>query len=127
MKPIRTISDLLPTRRELLRFGGLGLAAASAETFGPLRFRASAASKKVTPRGTAKNVVFYEISGAISHLESFDFKESPGNPKDIQVTKLSTGIQFPTNFFPNLTRVMDRVAIVRSLVSHEAVHLRVRY
>lgn len=127
MKPIRTISDLLPTRRDLLRFGGLGLAAASAETFGPLRVRASAASKKVIPRGTAKNVVFYEISGAISHLESFDFKESPGNPQDIQVTKLSTGIHFPTNFFPNLTRVMDRVAIVRSLVSHEEVHLRGQY
>ncbi len=127
MKPIRTVSDLLPTRRDLLRYGGLGLAAASAETFLPLRVRAATTPSKVRPRGNAKNVVFYEISGAISHLESFDFKESPGMPKDIQVSKLPTGIYFPTNFFPNITRVMDRVAIMRSLVSHEEVHLRGQY
>ena len=127
MKPIRTIGDLLPTRRDLLRYGGLGLAAASAETFLPLRVRAATAPSKIRPRGNAKNVVFYEISGAISHLESFDFKESAGMPKDIQVSKLSTGIYFPTNFFPNITRVMDKVAIVRSFVSHEEVHLRGQY
>ena len=127
MKPIRTVSDLLPTRRDLLRYGGLGLAAASADTLLPLRVRAATTPSKVRPRGNAKNVVFYEISGAISHLESFDFKESPGMPKDIQVSKLPTGIYFPTNFFPNITRVMDRVAIMRSLVSHEEVHLRGQY
>jgi hypothetical protein len=128
MKPIRTIGDILPTRRDLLRYGGLGLAAASAETFLPLRVRAATTTpSKFRPRGNAKNVVFYEISGAISHLESFDFKESPGMPKDIQVSKLSTGIYFPTNFFLNISRVMDKVAIVRSFVSHEEVHLRGQY
>lgn len=127
MKVPKTIGDMIPTRRELLRYGGWGLAAASAETIWPLKLRAASTASKVHPRSSVRNVVFYEISGAISHLESFDVKESPGNPKDIHVSRLKTGVDFPVNFFPNLTRVMDRVAIVRSLVSHEEVHLRGQY
>src|SRR2546425_6363128 len=40
---------------------------------------------KAQPRSSARNVVFYEISGAISHVDSFDFKENPGTPKDLDV------------------------------------------
>ncbi len=122
----KTVAELVPTRRELLQFGGLGLAGAAATSLWPLRVSA-ASTGKARPRGNARNVIFYEISGAISHLESFDFKDNPGTPKDFQVSKLPSGIYFPVNFFPNLTRVMDRVAIVRSFVSHEEVHLRGQY
>jgi len=122
----KTVSEAFQTRRDLLRYGGLGLAAASVESVWPLKLRAATGSK-IIPRNSARNVVFYEISGAISHIESFDFKESPDTPKDFQVTKLPTGVQFPVNFFPNITRVMDKVAIVRSFVSHEEVHLRGQY
>jgi hypothetical protein len=123
----KKVSDVIPARRDLLQFGGLGLAGAAVSSLWPLQMTAAPTAKKLTPRGNARNVVFYEISGAISHLESFDCKESPGNPKDMQVSRLSTGIQFPVNLFPNITRIMDRVAIVRSLVSHEEVHLRGQY
>lgn len=126
MKTWKTVADVVPTRRELLRFGGLGLLGASAEMLAPWKAKA-ATSRKVTPRGTAKNVIFYEISGAISHIESFDFKESAGLPKDFQVEKLPTGIYFPTNQFPRIAKIMDKVAIQRSFVSHEEVHLRGQY
>lgn len=127
MRRLKTVSEVIPTRRELLQYGGLGLVGACAETLWPWRLNAASSAKKVTPRGTAKNVVFYEISGAISHIESFDFKENPATPKDFQVSRLSTGIQFPVNMFPRITKIMDRVGIVRSLVSHEEVHLRGQY
>jgi len=126
MKTWKTVADVVPTRRELLRFGGLGLLGASAEMLAPWKAKA-ATSRKVTPRGSAKNVIFYEISGAISHIESFDFKESAGLPKDFQVEKLPTGIYFPTNQFPRIAKIMDKVAIQRSFVSHEEVHLRGQY
>jgi hypothetical protein len=117
----------MPTRRELLKYGGLGLLGASVDALWPLKVRAANIGAKTRPRGTARNVVFYEISGAISHIDSFDFKDNPATPKDFQVEKLSTGIYFPTNFFPRITKIMDRVAIVRSFVSHEEVHLRGQY
>ena len=69
-----------PSRRELLQFGGLGLALASAEGIAPKAF---ASERKATPRGNARNVLYFEISGAISHIESFDFKENAGTPKDL--------------------------------------------
>ncbi len=122
-----TVSQVFKTRRELLQYGGLGLAAASVDAIWPLRLRAAETAKKFTPRGNARNVIFYEISGAISHLETFDFKENPATPKDFKVEKLSTGVQFPTNFFPRISKIMDRTAIVRSFVSHEEVHLRGQY
>src|ERR1041384_3031688 len=110
----KTIQDVMPTRRGLLKLGGLGVAGATAEGLWPLKRQASNVGTKVQPRGNAKNVVFYEISGAISHLDTFDFKDNPAVPNDFQVRKISTGIYFPVNMFPRLEKVMDRIAIVRS-------------
>ena len=72
-------------------------------------------------------MIFYEISGAISHLDTFDFKDNPATPKDFQVRKISTGIYLPVNFLPRIEKIMDRVAMVRSFVTHEEVHLRGQY
>ena len=77
----KTVGEVFQTRRDLLKLGGLGLLGASAEAVWPLKIGASEGSK-VHPRGNARNVLFYEISGAISHVEGFDFKETAGTPKD---------------------------------------------
>lgn len=121
-----TLDELLPSRRELLKFGGLGIAGASAHGIWPLKVRANSTSK-VKPRGTAQNVVFFEISGAISHIDSFDFKENQATQKDFDVRKIPTGIYLPHALFPRLEQVMNRIAIMRSFVSHEEVHLRGQY
>ncbi|MGH9719991.1 MAG: DUF1501 domain-containing protein [Bryobacteraceae bacterium] len=123
----KTVGDLIPTRRELLKYGGLGLFGASLEGVWPLKMRAAEIGAKTKPRGNARNVVFFEISGAISHLDTFDFKDNTATPKDFQVRKISTGIYFPVNMFPRFEKVMDRIAMVRSLVSNEEVHLRGQY
>ena len=93
----------------------------------PPKVRAAEIGSKVNPRNNARNVIFYEISGAISHLDTFDFKDNPAVPKDFQVRKISTGIYFPVNFLPRIEKIMDRVAMVRSFVTHEEVHLRGQY
>ena len=94
----KTIGDLFPSRRELLQFGGRGILAASA--FGNWPVRAAATGSKVTPRGNARNVIFYELSGAISHIESFDFKESAGLPKDLDIRKRPGGVYLSERLFP---------------------------
>jgi hypothetical protein len=121
-----TLGELLPSRRELLRFGGLGIFGASVHTTWPLRLYANSTTKH-KPRGNARNVVFFEISGAISHIDSFDFKDNEATQKDFDVRKIESGIYLPHALFPRLETVMDRVAIVRSFVSHEEVHLRGQY
>lgn len=87
------VADLAVTRREVLGFGGLGLALASVDGLIP---RAFASTGKVTPRGTARNVIFFEISGAISHVESFDFGES-GNAEGSGCAASGAGsLSFPS-------------------------------
>ena len=80
------VQDVIHTRRDLLKYGGFGLLGASVESMWPLKMRAASIGGKTNPRGSARNVVFYEISGAISHLDSFDFKDNPATPKDFEGT-----------------------------------------
>ena len=126
MKTAKTIGDVVPSRRELLKFGGLGLLGASAQGVWPLQLRANP-SVKSKPRGTARNVIFFELAGALSHVDSFDFKENVSTQKDFDVRKTSSGLYVPYALFPRMTNVMDKVAHVRSFVSHEEVHLRGQY
>jgi hypothetical protein len=126
MKRVRTIGEMMPSRRELLKFGGLGLVGASVEGVWPLQLRANPAIK-THPRGNARNVIFFELAGALSHVDSFDFKENVSTQKDFDVRKTPTGIYVPYALFPRMLNVMDRIALVRSLVSHEEVHLRGQY
>ncbi len=125
MNTTKTVGELLPTRRDLLQFGGLGLAGAAATSLWPLKV--GAASHKNTPRGTARNVIYYEFSGAISHVDGFDFKENPATQKDFDVRQLKNGVYLSHFLFPKVEKVMDKVCILRSLRSHEQVHFRGQY
>jgi len=124
MKTIKTVAEMLPTRRDLLQFGGLGLAGAAASSVWPLRVGAASHN---TPRGTARNVIYYEFSGAISHVDGFDFKENKATQKDFDVRQLKNGMHLSHFLFPKVEKVMDKVCILRSLKSHEQVHFRGQY
>ena len=119
------VGDLMGSRRELLRLGGLGLLGASVDGVWPLR--ASSTGDKVQPRGNARKVVYFEISGAISHVESFDFKENAGTPTDLDVREVYPGLYLPHPLFPRLEKHMDKIALVRSMRGHEQVHFRAQY
>jgi uncharacterized protein (DUF1501 family) len=122
---MRTVGDLVSTRRDLLRFGGLGLALSSVDGLIPRSFGAT--SYKAKPRGTAKNVIYYEVSGAIAHTESFDFKETAGTPKDLDVRKVRNDLYLSHRLFPRLEKHIDKFAMIRSMLSHEEVHFRGQY
>jgi hypothetical protein len=122
---MKTVGDLVRARRDLLKIGGLGLLGAAADGVWPLRMAAN--NSKTNPRGNARNVLFYEMSGAISHVESFDFKENAGTPKDLDVHKLRDDLSMSRLLFPRLEKQMDKFAILRTLLSHEEVHFRGQY
>ena len=126
MKTLKTIGEMMPSRRELLRFGGLGVLGAAVDGVWPLQLRANPAMK-TNPRGNARNVIFFELAGALSHVDSFDFKENASTLKEFEVRKAPNGMYMPYGLFPRMANVMDRVAHVRSFVSHEEVHMRGQY
>src|SRR5713101_396957 len=109
----KTVGDLIPSRRDLLKLGGFGLLSASVDAVWPLRMGAATSEKAVHPRGTARNVLFYEISGAMSHVEGFDFKETAGTPKDLDVRKINSDLSLSHVLFPQTERHLDKLAILR--------------
>src|SRR5579859_4179674 len=116
----RTVGEMFQTRRDLLKLGGLGLLGASVDSVWPLQMAAAEGAKaKVQPRGTARNVLFYEISGAISHVEGFDFKENAGTPKDLDVHKIKDDLYLSKLLFPKFEKHLDKFAILRSMLTHE--------
>src|SRR5262249_43180357 len=113
------------TRRDLLKFGGMGLAAASADSIWPLSL--SAGEAKAHPRGNARKVIFYEFWAAISPVEPFDLKENAGTPKDLDVRRINDNVSLSHLLFPRMEKHIDKLAILRSMLSHEEVHFRGQY
>lgn len=77
--------------------------------------------------GSRKKVVRIHLSGGMSHMDSFDPK-----PKQVDmmgktdVIKTNTGEEISA-YFPETAKRMDRLALVRSMVSPEGDHRRAEY
>ena len=85
------------------------------------------AAGKSNPRGTARFCIVVEAAGAISHVDTFDFKENEGTPKDLDVRPIRNELYLSHRLFPEMATEMDKVSIVRTFKSHEVVHFRGEY
>lgn len=85
---------------------------------GPLERVAKAA---VSPKGTAKNVVFVMMQGAPSHTDTFDLKRGNPFPKSFNPTEYN-GLLFPQGLMPQLAGQIDSVALVRAVRAWANVH-----
>ncbi|MCZ6654496.1 MAG: DUF1501 domain-containing protein [Planctomycetota bacterium] len=122
---MRKVVDILPTRRDAVKYGTLSLLGAFAETaLWPPRLRAAG---HANPRGTARNCIVVEAAGAISHVETFDFKEDEGTQADFDIRRIRDDLYLSYRLFPQLSSEMDKVSIVRTFKSHEVVHFRGEY
>jgi len=112
-------------RRELLKLGGLTVAGTLLEpTIWPLKLKAAG---KANPRGGARNVVMYQICGAMSQWDTWDFKEQPRQPNDLDVRKTVGGIYLSKTLFPGLSDITDKVSFVRSMRASELVHFNAQF
>ena len=119
------LEDIPTTRREVLRWGALALAGASADHLvWPLEIHASG---KSDPRGTARNCIFIEMGGAISPMDCWDFKETRYTPNDLDMVQLRDDLAISRTLFPQLHEEMDRVALVRSMRAPELIHFNGQY
>ena len=68
----------------------------------------------VTPRGTARQVIFIFLRGAPSHVDTFDFKQMDGiTPVDFRPERFGD-VTLPVGLLENTSRVLDKFAIIRS-------------
>jgi uncharacterized protein (DUF1501 family) len=108
------------TRRQLIQSaGGWGAFAALAR-----RGDAQIAASSVRLRGTAQCCLFINLNGAPSHLDTFDVKDAPWNPSDINLQQGAGRIVMSRTLFPNLSQMTQDLCLLRSVTSWEAEHGR---
>jgi uncharacterized protein DUF1501 len=112
------------TRRELLRVGGISLVGGYLNGFHPFNVRAQ---EKVRPMATARQVIFVNIEGGMSQVDTLDAKEGPWTPDYFDIRSYSGDLKLPAGLFKQLPGVLDKITVVRSLTAWDAVHGRAQY
>jgi hypothetical protein len=109
----------LPATRRHFLFGAasMGLLHVSPEAH-------ASSSGRAQVRNTAKHVVFINMNGAPSQMDTFDPKDGPWNPADIDIRDYTGGIRLSRRLFPNLSRQAGDLLVMRSCASWEAAHER---
>jgi hypothetical protein len=117
----------IPTleRRQLLRNGlltiaGYGLAPT-------LAARNVHAQSRIRLRGRAEQVIFINLLGGPSQMDTFDVKEGKWGPENRDVRTMKQGFQFPCGLMPKLAERLDDVVLLRSMEAWETVHSRGQY
>lgn len=112
------------TRRELLRVGGVSLVGGF---LSPFRAYNVFAQEKARPAGTARQVLFINIDGGMSQVDTLDAKEGPWTPKYFDIRGYANDLKLPYGIMPNLPDVLDKITVVRSMAAWDVVHGRAQY
>ena len=121
---IKRISDL--SRRDLLKLFGVSVGAGILDPAAWPR-NAQAQSRKVTPRKTARNVIFIQNCGAMSQHETLDFRETKWTAKDLDIQKVNSDFLISKTLFPNYEKWAPKATLVRSLWENSLVHFTGQY
>jgi hypothetical protein len=118
------ISDV--SRRELLKLFGISIGATIADpAVWPRNLQAQ--SKKVTPRKSARNVIYIQNCGAMSQHETLDFRETKWTAKDLDIQKVNSDFLISKTIFPHYERWAPRASLVRSMWENSLVHFTGQY
>jgi len=102
-----------------------------AATGGLLRVRADAETATsrtaARPRGSARACIFINLNGGPSHLDTFDPKDGPWNPADIDLAQHPGGLILSQKLFPKLSTMTGDMLALRSCSVWEAAHERAQF
>ena len=115
------------TRRDLLRVGGVSVIGGYLNVFNPVNVHAQ---EKVSPMCTARQVIFINLEGGMSQIDTLDAKEGSWTPDYFDIRGFSVGpseLKLTAGLFKNLPEVLDKISIVRSMSAWDAVHGRAQY
>jgi len=119
-----------PTRRSFMSYAAKSLLGVSMmPTMGGIVLGADEkkTTKKFPGGGTAKNVIYLFMEGAMSHLDTFDVKpKSQGSGTTEEVSTAVPGIKIGEHF-KDLPALMKDVALIRSMYTATGAHRPGRY
>ena len=82
---------------------------------------------KVETLGSAKFLIFINLDGGPSHVDTFDVKTGPWSPSYLDIQRVKGYIDWPMGIMPKLGNRLDDIAVLRSIRAMEAVHERGTY
>src|SRR6266849_603288 len=109
------------SRRQFLKVSGTGIVASYFLPVLNAGLLQSATGVNPTLHRTAKNTILIFLSGAPSHIDTWDLKEGAWTPIDFAPTTFGE-MRFPQGLMPNTANQLQKMAIVRSGLSWAAVH-----
>ena len=109
------------TRRTFLQVAGTGLVASYFADVASAKLLESATAVNPTLHKTAKNCIMIFLSGAPSHVDTWDLKEGAWTPADFAPTTFGA-IRWPQGLMPNTANHLEKMAIIRSGLAWAAVH-----
>jgi hypothetical protein len=112
------------SRREFLRIGGISLVGGYLNAFQTINVRAA---QKVQPKATARQVLFLNLDGGMSQVDSLDVKEGAWTPNYFDIRSYKNDLKLPSGIFKNLPEVLDKITVVRSMSAWDVVHGRAQY
>lgn len=74
--------------------------------------------------GTARHVIYINLNGAPSHVDTFDAKTFSVTPQSLGIETVGGSLAWPMGLMPRLGQRTDMFSLVRSVTATEAVHLR---
>ncbi|SVD47675.1 uncharacterized protein METZ01_LOCUS400529, partial [marine metagenome] len=75
--------------------------------------------------GKAKRIIFLQVKGGMSHIDTFDPKTGPTKgPGDAIRTKADFQV---TEYLPKTAQVADRISVIRSMTAKVGVHGPAQY
>ena len=96
----------------------LGLSLAS-----PVLAQASGANKSL---GKAEHVIFLNMDGGMSHIDTFDVK--PGTDVQGPVKAISSAGDYQlSEYLPNTAKVADKLCVINSMTSTQGAHEQAQY
>ncbi len=113
-----------PSRRKFMEYAAKACLGVSAMPL--LSNHVLAAPKRKSP-GKVKNIIYLFMTGAMTHLDTFDLK--PGTDVQGSTTGIKTkvpGMQFGS-LLPGLATQADKLAVIRSMHTETADHEGARY
>lgn len=115
------------TRRDILTSMARTALGVSVVPFANEVMNSVALAGSAAAAGKAEHVIYLFMSGAMSHLDTFDPK--PGTEAGGQTTAISTSIPGISigNHLPLLAKQMNRLALIRSMTTETAAHEQAVY
>ena len=130
MKEFTRRLDCLERRAFMERCARLALGVTVLPAFGAAKEQ-GAESQTLVPQvkpsgfGSAKHIIFLQLRGGMSHIDTFDPKEGKSKgPKGALSTK--AGFQMSA-FLPNTAKVAQEICVIRSMTAKVGVHEAASY